>query len=633
MAFANLTAAQFLALAGAGSAFVLLLYLLDRSRRRQVVATLRFWTPADSPVEVRRWRIHQPLSLLLQLLALLLLLLAVAGMQTGGEEDAARDHVIVLDTSAWMAARSGGAGTWMEQARADALGYLAALPAVDRVMVFHAGSSVTPVTSFESDRQLIEEAIEAARPGAGAVNLSEAVDVAGRVLQLHGRRAGEVVFVGPGHTMGVDASVIPEVENLRFIQVQGKIENAGLVRVGLQHSLAVANEWEVFVAVRNQARQPRNLEVSAEFAGSPAVFRRLDMGPGEDRQFTFPLRTRAAGLLEVRILGEDGFPGDNAAVLEVPAREPLRVVVRSARPELLRPLFAASTLVDATYRRPDDPVADEADLLVLDGCPRPAGAAVVNTVWIRPPQQDSPVPVRNVANEVTVERWSIDHPVSNGLQTPDLIVARAMVFEPQNEVAVLATGPAGAVAVAREVGEPPVKEVILGFHPADTAMRNDLSAPLLFANIVRWMNPGLFQRWELNAGSAGLVTVPVAEELAPGDVTVADESGQELPFTLDDRLLRFYSGRAGAVTVQAGDRRIVCSLGLPPSPGGSWEPPDGVLKGVPPAAGGSGLPVNWWPWLALAGGICLLAEWLLYGQTRRPRRGASIPWKQVGKPR
>jgi hypothetical protein len=24
-----------------------------------------------------------------------------------------------------------------------------------------------------------------------------------------------------------------------------------------------------------------------------------------------------------------------------------------------------------------------------------------------------------------------------------------------------------------------------------------------------------------------------------------------------------------------------------------------------------------WPWLALAGGLCLLAEWLLYGRFRR----------------
>ena len=96
MSLANLTLGQFLALFGVASGFVLLLYLLDRTRRRQVVATMQFWTEATSPVETRRWRIHQPLSLLLQLLGLFLLLLAVAQLQTGATEDSTRDHVIVM---------------------------------------------------------------------------------------------------------------------------------------------------------------------------------------------------------------------------------------------------------------------------------------------------------------------------------------------------------------------------------------------------------------------------------------------------------------------------------------------------------------------------------------------------------
>ena len=80
MNFLNLGLGELLGLVGAISAGVVALYLLDRSKRRQIVATLRFWTAADIRTELKhRRRIQQPWSLLLQLISLALLLTAIAG--------------------------------------------------------------------------------------------------------------------------------------------------------------------------------------------------------------------------------------------------------------------------------------------------------------------------------------------------------------------------------------------------------------------------------------------------------------------------------------------------------------------------------------------------------------------------
>ena len=104
----NLSPLEFLAIFGAVSAFVVTLYLLSRSRRRQRVATLRFWVQAPAPVvSKQRRRIQQPLSLLLQLISIALLLLAIGQLQWGSPDDASRDHVLLLDTSSWMSARAG----------------------------------------------------------------------------------------------------------------------------------------------------------------------------------------------------------------------------------------------------------------------------------------------------------------------------------------------------------------------------------------------------------------------------------------------------------------------------------------------------------------------------------------------
>src|SRR5712691_4622875 len=136
MNFLNLGLGELLGLAGAISAGVVALYLLDRSKRRQLVATLRFWAPADVRTELKhRRRIQQPWSLALQLISIVLLLLAIAGPRLGGDESAARDHVLILDTSAWMGARRAAAGpnaaaqnTLIEEAKADARAYLRSLP-------------------------------------------------------------------------------------------------------------------------------------------------------------------------------------------------------------------------------------------------------------------------------------------------------------------------------------------------------------------------------------------------------------------------------------------------------------------------------------------------------------------------
>src|SRR5260370_14091754 len=131
---------------GVISAIAVALYLLDRSRRKQVVSTLRFWVASEQPtIAARRRRIQQPWSLLLQLVSMGLLLLAIAQLRVGSPALAGRDHVIILDTSSWMAARSGNR-TLMSIGRDRAHQYLRALPARDRVMLARADPLATPAT-------------------------------------------------------------------------------------------------------------------------------------------------------------------------------------------------------------------------------------------------------------------------------------------------------------------------------------------------------------------------------------------------------------------------------------------------------------------------------------------------------
>jgi len=53
MFFLNLSMGEFFTLLGVVGGLVTALYLLDKSKRKKVVSTLRFWTPARSAEELQ----------------------------------------------------------------------------------------------------------------------------------------------------------------------------------------------------------------------------------------------------------------------------------------------------------------------------------------------------------------------------------------------------------------------------------------------------------------------------------------------------------------------------------------------------------------------------------------------------
>lgn len=632
----NLSLGQLLALVGATSALVVALYLLDRTRHRQIVATLRFWTSAQEQAVVRhRRRIQQPLSLLLQLLGIALLLLAVAQLRLGSPGRPPRDHVVILDTSAWMGARAGREGssrTLMDEARTAARSYVRALPPADRVMLVRADALATPATGFESNRQILEQAIARSRPGAAALNLKGALEFAQQVQKLHARRGGEIVYAGPGRIAAPDSgAAMPEMPNLRVLPVGNVVENCGIRKVGLRRSSSDLDLWEVFIAMRNYGSTPRAVQLALRFDGALLGTRRVDLVPGSEQSTTFELRTRAAGTLEAELLGGDAFAPDDCAVLELPAQRALRVVVYSNEPELLRPVLEANPRVTAVFRSPAqyDPTT-RAAIMVFDGW-APKTLPQVNCVLIEPPPGASPVTVRATVNDVKLVRWRSDHELASGLKAKDFRLEHAQVYRAAPGDIDVADVDAGPVIVARE-GKP--RLVVLGFHPIRSAMRYELATPLLFANILAWMSPEVFRRWELNAGTVGVVNVTLDANTDASAVSVVGDTGERVPFTIQGRTLRLFAATPQTLRISAGDRELVYSLTLPEVADVKWEPPRQARHGIPSFAGVEKTSSDLWPLLALLGALSLFVEWWLFGRRKtspfgRRTRVAIIPMSRL----
>lgn len=621
----NLSLLQVIGVFGAISAISVALYLLDRSRRKQIVSTLRFWVAAENPVAAsRRKHIQQPWSLLLQLVGMGLLLLALAQLRFGSPDQAGRDHVVVLETSAWMGARSGNR-TLMDLARDRARRYVRALPARDRVMLVRADALATPVTAFEPGRAKIEEAIRQSEPGSTALNLDQALAFARHIQSQQGRRAGEIAFIGSGRTAETDSAASPP-RNLRAILIPDAIENCGLRKIGLRRSATDPDVWEIYISAHNYGAKPRTVTVSIDFGTpdpatrTPVGSQKVTLAPGSETETAFQYRTASAGILGVYLTPHDAFPADDHADLELPALPSLNVTVYSAQPELLKPLLASTPRVTAVYRKPSEYRATDTGLVILDRF-IPPQRPKADSIWIDPPATGSPIPVRAQVSDVAFGGWDSTQPAAAGLRTKDFKLERASVFEAAPGDEKIGFVSAGPVIVAR-AGKP--KIVVLGFHPVLSGMRYELATPLLFANLLRWNAPGIFQRLEIGGASVGSVKLamdPAADAgNAPSNVKVVAEDGKALPFTVKDNAIDFFAGAPGEVRVAAGDREYLYSLTLPELSVSKWKPPATAMKGIPAFAPVIAAARDVWPVLALLGALCLLAEWMLYGRFRRSLR-------------
>ena len=637
MELLNLSIAQFLAVFGSVAAISVALYLLDRTRRRQVVATLRFWVePGKAAPVSRRSRIQQPLSLLLQLLGMLLLILAVAEFQFGGARSARRDHVLVLDTSAWM-----GAGlpnrpnaTLMDLARANALGWLRAVPAADRILVVRADALATPATAWETDRKVLVRAILESQPGVTALNLSQGLQFASQLQKVSGSQPGEIVYAGPGRISAREANnmALPNLPAFRVLAIDDNIENAGLRSVGARHSASDTGAWDIVVRAKNYGRSPKAVNITVNFGHIPQGAKPVQLAPGEEQEVSFQVHTQAAGLVEARLYPKDSFGADNYAALELPQFRTLPVTVYSDQPDALRPALSSDARVVLQLRKTAQYSADIPNngLVILHKF-RPPDRPKGNLLWIDPPPETPPVAIASRIEHPEGLQWVPDQPLTIGLRARDVQIDSTSVFAPSPKDMRIAEVNAGPVIVANVSDDGKSRSVVMGFDPFAGAMRYELTTPLLLANILRWVAPDVFRDVDIGTQSAGAIATPIQSRDRQGAIEVLTDAGTRLPFNVRDRSIEFFAGQSSRVRVISGNTERVFSLTLPEMWDVKWTPPATARHGIPAWNDALRRNRDWWPWLAALGAAVLLAEWIMYGRYSpvRLRRVAPQPLERA----
>lgn len=603
MEFLNLSFLEFSALFALLSAGIVALYLLDRSRVRVQTAALRFWKAAQiPPSQQRRRRIQQPWSLLLQLLALALLLLAASQVRWGGERYTPHNHVLIVDTSAASSApaRANARTTVLAESKRKALAWLRTLPSQDNVSLVEAGTLLTPRTSLEANRAQTAKAIQALASSTGSLRMEDAFEFASGVQRRAGGVAGEIVYAGPARLASGEDQISRVPQNLRLLVTDTSLNNVGIRKAGVRRSLEDPGVWDVLVTVRNYAPQTKPLAIGLAYGGVPVASTNATLASGAEQTLTLTHRTRESGVLDIRLLGEDDIALDNHVAVELPALPSVRAKVYTRDAQLWRSLLAVNSLVEASYFSPEQYAASAADgsLLIFDG--------------ITPPKPDASAAlyVTTGDKDLVLKSWRTDHPISAGIRSRDFKLAGARTLTANTGETAVLEGETGPLLVA---GKGVVR---LGFQPARTAMRQEITAPLLIANILRYLSPGSYRQWESVAASPGAIQLPVGDVEAK-TLQVLTGEGKALPYTVEGGMLRSFMPYPGTVRVIDGIREVVYSLTLPDLPDKSWDAPSTVASGIPADGISSPEARELWRWLAVAGGVLLLLEWWWFGKRQR----------------
>jgi hypothetical protein len=483
------------------------------------------------------------------------------------------------------------------------------------VKLIRAEGIATPVTAFSNDRKQLMRAIDASKVSYAALNLKPALTLAYHALKWSDAQTGEVVFVGGARVANWDDEDA-SVPRLRVLNVAEQSDDIGIRRVSVTREPSANDLWSASVAVRNYGKYAHTVHVALQFASTRFAPRTLALEPGAEDEAEYKFTTTGAGTLTASIDSHDDLSLDDRVQLQLPSAARLRVAVYSNRVSAWQPLLEADPHVQAFYLPPSQYSASPpADVMLLDGI-SPSRLPLIPSLWVVPARDQSPVPVATVRNDVALTHWNAETPLAAGLHSKELHLNRAEIFQKTGGDIVIAFAERSPVIVARPASEGNARLVELGYDPLFGALKYDVSTPLLFGNILRWLEPESATTTEVTATGVGSASILLDRGESAQKFRVLDERGFAVPFTVRNGMLQLYADRPSIVKVIAPDRERVLSLTLPGIGAFHWKPPSTASRSLPASGWLGRSAVDLWKWLAVLGGMGLWVEWLLFGKQR-----------------
>jgi Ca-activated chloride channel homolog len=575
--FAGLAPAIAMAVAAAGSAALVALYLLREHQRRVRVAFVPLWEAHAGQKRVERLgrRLRRWISLLMQLTLLWLLVVALLDPRPAATAPAARTWLLLIDRSASMAARFGEADR-LAAARVAAHRLVAALAPEDRAMVASFSREVTAETAFGMERAALDAAIDSVEPVEAPGDLARALAFGAAVLR--GRPRPTLVVVGDG---GYDGQTVRPNDlagvDLHWVRAGSPGGNVALVSLSARRRPLEPGTVEVAFVVQSFATAPVSgaVEVLAGTGADRRVVERVAMTlrPGERVARTVAQVATQRGEIEARLVGvtpeQNLLAADDRAYALVPERARRRVLVVGADDLYLD--GALLSFGDSLAVRRVAPAAAEGtraewaryDAVIFDGVAPFPTPTTGRFIYFDPHGAGSPWPEKGVLRDPAPTDANRHHPVLAQLALADLNIreARRLSLSPGDEALAASFGMPLVVVRSR----PGLKALGLAFDVRRSDLPLRPTFPLLLANTFEWLDsrvadaPGAYRTGSV-AQLPAATGATVATIVGPRGETFQRSATAG---TIDVPLSR--SGFYDVATAPAGERRTLAANLFDPS--------------------------------------------------------------------
>jgi hypothetical protein len=628
MTFLGPTFTTLFAAGGAIAAGLVALYLLRPSRRRVVVPYARLWgllaKEAQASALARRLRRWE--SLLVQLVIAALLLLAISDPHLGEKTQRPR-HVVLVDTSASMAAHDGASTpSRLDSAKRAAQRVLDELSPDEEAMIVGFDSSPHVLAPLTTDEATLRAAVDALHASDAPDAIVPALRLAGDALAGAGRKRITLISDGAidelalaNTAVGVEPGALPLADvDVRFEPVaplsppgETPSDNLAITAFSVRRYPANPSAYEILVEVRSYSDRPRHARLTITQEQDPVEITELDLPPHARVQKILSDLAGEGVALEATIAAADFDPLalDDHAYAFLPERRRTKVQLIGNGDLYTEGALLLDRGVEVEKRTPaqyDPEKTKSADALVFVGftpptpAPRPA-------LYLSCEGPGCPFTGHGTVNDPVLTETNKTHPVMKWVALKDLNAVRTTTFTLQS----------GDVALASTLGRPffvagsrnGVPAVALGFAPASSDLPLRIAFPVLLVNSLKWLSgKSLDPVDSVLTGRAGRL-------IATHDpLTLTSPDGGTIALPVRDGAAWLTANQVGLY--RAPDEKRVIAANL-------FDARESSISGHPILLAGHALErpsfsehlrprASLWRWLALLALVLLVLEWWTY---------------------
>ena len=471
---------------------VIAMYLLKLRRDEAVVPSTLLWTRLVADVEANApWqKLKRSLLLLLQLLLVVILALLAARPFVERPAGLARDIVLVLDTSASMAATD-VVPDRLTAAKVAATEALKDLPTGGKVSVIAAGRSARIVVNESTDLSRVRQAIDDVAVSQGSGDLGDALELASK---LAARSGDAQVLVATDAALATDPTG-RVAARVKVLPVGRDRKNQAIVALAVKTSPSAVSR-SVFVSVANVdlERTTRRLELWGD--GSLLEVRDVPLEAQARANVIVDDIDRNVRTLEVRLVGSDPAVvtapdqlavDDRAWAVIPPDRTRLILVVGEGDPYLETALsylpnvelfgVAPNEYGPKTRRQDGRPW----DLVIFEGF-LPATLPRSPILAIAPPRTSDLGQVAGRLTNPGIGSLDPDEPVLRFVDLSTTHIAEASRLTTPDWARTIIPGPRGAPLLYAGTRDG-LPSAVLAFEPRRSDLPLQVAFPILLANL------------------------------------------------------------------------------------------------------------------------------------------------------